>query len=377
MLSFSKNLDNVSNNIANMNTPGFKGSDTFYRSLTTGDSALGTQVSGQEQRFARGDIRQTGNDSDLAINGEGYFILLDNGESRYTRAGQFTLNEQNQLVDRVTGNQVAAINSNGQLQAVDLSNQRVLAPSATTALNFTGNLSADMTTVNVDGLSVFNGLGEQQNLNFAFTNTNSTTSGSWQVVVSDGNGNTLTTQTIQFGADGTPVAGSNSFTVTLTDSQGGTDNVTINFGTAGSFAGATSVAGGDTSTISGVAADGNAIGALTSVSFNAQGQIQLNYSNGETADGPTLAIASFTDQSVLDILEGSVFTSSDNSGLTIGEAGSGSRGAIASGNIELSNVDLSREFADMIVIQRGYQASSRILNVANQLLDQLYENTRG
>ncbi len=377
MLSFSKNLDNVSNNIANMNTPGFKASDTFYRSLTSGDTALGTQVSGQEQRFSSGDVRQTGNATDLAIAGESFFVLLENGDARYTRAGQFSFNDEGFLVDSVTGSQVAAVNDSGQLEPVSISNLRVLAPQATTEIAFTGNLSTDMNTVNIDGVTAFNGLGEQVTLNFQFTNNSATTAGSWTVLVTDSNGNTLHQDNILFDGNGTPVNNANSLSFDLTDSQGGTDTLNLSFGDGGAFSGSTSVSGGSTSTLQANVTDGHTIASLTGVSFTSQGQLQLTYSNGQVEDGPFLAVANFTDQSVLDLVEGSVFSSVDNSGLSIGKANSGGRGSIVAESIELSNVDLSREFADMIIIQRGYQASSRILNVANQLLDQLYENTRG
>lgn len=377
MLSFSRNLDNVSNNIANMNTPGFKGSDTFYRSLTSGETALGTQVSGQSQRFTAGEIRQTGNASDLAIAGEGFFVLLQDGEVKYTRAGQFEFNESGQLVDSVSGGQVAAVDANGDLQAVDISNSRILAPQATSTVSLTGNLSTDMATHSLTGINVFNGIGEQQTLSIDFTNNSGVTAGSWLVEVKDSNGATIHNGEIRFGTDGTPVTNFNSLSFNITDSNGGTDQVTLNFGTTGSFAGSTSVSGGATSTIQATVDNGRAIAALTTVSFDANGTLQFNYSNGETVAGPTLALASFTNESALEIDAGSVFTASDASGATIGTAGQSGLGTIVAESIELSNVDLSREFADMIVIQRGYQASSRILNIANQLLDQLFENTRG
>lgn len=376
MLSFSQNLDNVSNNIANMNTPGFKASDTFYRSLTNGDSALGTQISGQEQRFGNGDIRQTGNASDLAISGNGFFVLLVEGKPQFTRAGQFSFNENGLLVDSSTGAQVAAIDDSGQLVPIDISSARVLAPQATSMVNFSGNLSTDMTSVEVNGVTVFNGLGEEVSLDLTFTNNSATTAGSWLVEVRDADGTVIQNGEVRFGSDGTPVDGFTSFTLAISDSQGGSDTVTLDFGTSGSFAGSTSVSGGDTSTLQATVEDGFAIASLSTVSFTSNGQLQLNYSNGETIDGAFLALANFTDVSVLELVSGSTFSASDDAGQSITRAGEEGAGIVLAESIELSNVDLSREFADMIIIQRGYQASSRILNIANQLLDQLYENTR-
>ena len=377
MFSFSKNLDNVSNNIANMNTPGFKGSDTFYTSLTNGDSSAGTQISGQGQRFTAGDIRQTGNAGDLAIGGEGFFVLLNDSEVQYSRAGQFLFNDEGMLVDSVSGGQVASINDSGQLESISIDDMRVLAPQATSGLSFSGNLSTDMTTHTVSGLQVFNSLGEQRTVSFEFTNNSSTLAGSWLVTVTDENGKTVGNSEIRFDTDGTPVDDFSSVSFDITDANGGTATIVAEFGANGSFADSTSVSGGATSTLHASVDDGFAMSSLTTVDFTSDGKVILNYANGETVDGPTLALANFNNTSTLEVVEGSLFRAKDNSSRTLATAGESGLGTVISESIELSNVDLSREFADMIIIQRGYQASSRVLNVANQLLDQLYENTRG
>ena len=377
MFSFSRNLDNVSNNIANLNTPGFKGSDTFYSSLTSGGNAIGTQISGEQQRLTQGEIRQTGNPGDLAISGNGFFVLQQDGQTFYTRAGQFQFNDEGFLVDPGSGAQVAAVNDSGQLEPINIDNFRVLAPEATSLVNFAGNLSSDQASETVSGITVFNGLGEQVNLNFAFTNNSSTTPGSWNVVVTDDDGNTLATQEIRFNDDGTPAENFNELSIDLTDSNGGVDTVRFSFGEPGSFAGTTSVSGGDSSTVQATVTDGFELSGLTTISFDPTGQLQLNYANGQSIQGPTLALASFSNEATLSIESGSIFAAEDISTRTIGTAGESGLGSIVSESIELSNVDLSREFADMIIIQRGFQASSRILNVSNELLDQLYENTRG
>ena len=376
MLSFSRNLDNISDNIANMNTPGFKGKDTFYRSLTSENGALGAQISGNGYRFGEGDVRQTGNAGDLAISGEGFFVLLNDGEVQYTRAGQFQFNDEGILIDTNSGGQVAAVNEKGELVPIDISAYRILAPTPTSTIDFAGNLSTDMTDHDVAGIRVFNGLGESQDLTFKFTNNSGVTAGSWLVEIEDADGNTLHNGEIRFDADGTPLTDFNSLSFEITDSNGGKDEITVNFGENGNFSGSTSVSGGATSSIQGTVADGHAISSLAKVRFESDGTIRLEYANGETLDGPNLALATFADQSNLEQVSGSVFRAADGSARTIGKPGEGGLGSLISESIELSNVDLSREFADMIIIQRGYQASSRILNVANQLLDQLYENTR-
>jgi flagellar hook protein FlgE len=376
LFSFSRNLDNVSNNIANLNTPGFKGSDSFYSSLTSGGNPIGTQISGEQARLTQGEIRQTGNPGDLAISGNGFFILQQDGQTQYTRAGQFQFNDEGFLVDPASGAQVAAVNESGELEPINIDNFRVLAPEATSQVNFSGNLSSDQAVETISGITVFNGLGEEVSLNFEFTNNGATTPGSWNLVVTDDEGNTLATEEIRFNADGTPAQDFNELTLELTDSNGGVDAVRFSFGEPGSFANTTSVSGGDSSSVQATVVDGFEIGSLTSIDFDQRGQLQLNYSNGQSLDGPTLALATFTNESTLSIASGSRFEAADISTRSIGIAGDPGFGGIVSESIELSNVDLSREFADMIIIQRGFQASSRILNVSNELLDQLYENTR-
>ena len=116
---------------------------------------------------------------------------------------------------------------------------------------------------------------------------------------------------------------------------------------------------------------------MTSALFDSSGELQLTYANGEERTGDKIALASFIDVSALKSEQGSLFKATSNKTRELSYAGEGSFGQIASKSLELSNVDLSSEFADMIVIQNGYQASSRILNVSNQLLETLFENTRG
>ncbi|MFT4925216.1 MAG: flagellar hook protein FlgE [Phenylobacterium sp.] len=381
LFSFSKNLDSVSNNIANMNTPGFRGQDTFYRSLSSGDqgTGYGTQVSGQGYRFSEGDVRQTGNATDMAIAGNGFFVLRDGDNLLYTRAGQFAFNDQGILTDSVSGLEVGAINANGQIESLDISTYRALAPESTSEVTFSGNLSQGAAEHSINGLTVYNALGEAVEVNLKFTNEEATLAGSWTVAVTDKDGVAITTNTaeIRFGTDGTPLAGFTGLSFNLTDSLGGTSTVALNFGTSGDITGSTSTDAGTTSTLQGTVTDGSPIAVLTGINFAADGVLKLSYNNGKVNDGPVLALANFTNDSALKLVDGSIFSAGDVSGRSLGQPGQDSLGSLVAQSIELSNVDLSREFADMIIIQRGYQASSRILNVANQMLEQLYDSTRG
>lgn len=378
MLSFSKNLDNVSNNVANLNTPGFKASDTFYRSLTSGDSAVGTQVFGQENRFTAGDIRQTGNSTDLAISGSGFFVLLDEGEARYTRAGQFTFNSDGYLVDVVTGSKVAALNEGGSLSEVHINDHRVLSPTPSTSISFKGNLSTDVDEFLISEVDIFNTIGEKStySISFAKDTSEEAIAGSWLVEIRNSESVLLDSKIVRFSTDGTPVDKFNSLEMKLSTTPDA-QLINLEFGDPEKFNNSTSVSGGSTSTLAATVDDGYGLSNLTTVEFTSDGMLQYSYENGEKVDGATLALASFTNLKNLELDQGSIFKSTAGVNPNLGSPGVGGLGRIIVESIELSNVDLSREFADMIVIQRGYQASSRILNVSNELIDQLYESTRG
>lgn len=374
MFSFSSNLDTVSNNIANMNTPGFRGAENFYKSLSYSDGGYGTQIDTLGYRFTAGDIRQTGNATDLAISGNGFFTLLKGEQQFYSRAGQFVFNDQGILTDRNSGAVVAALDDNGQLQPLDISSLRVLPPQATSTVSLSGNLSSDAADHVINGVVAYNALGEATELKLTF-NKSATVAGAWTVTVTDADNTTLHSAEIRFNADGSPATGFNSFSFELEDSRGTKTPVSFNFGDG--FGAATSVASGGTSTLKAKVDDGYALSALQQISFAADGALTLKYANGEEKTHLRLAISDFGNKDALEQVEGSLFRSNDNTSLIQGRAGEGSLGQIVPQSLELSNVDLSKEFADMIIIQRGYQASSRMLNVANQMLEQLYENTRG
>ena len=379
MVSFQKNLDTVSNNIANMNTPGYRGSESFYKSLSFGNGenggqSYGTQISGLGYRFAAGDIRQTGNATDLAIAGNGFFTLMQDGELFFTRAGQFSFNENGVLVDKTSGASVAAFDEQGKLVELDISQQRVLQPEATSKIDFTGNLSSDQASHNIAGVKVFNSLGEEIEVTVSFTK-HDTQAGGWNVTITDADNKELGKGEIRFSADGAPTDGFSKLSFSVSDSRGGSNSIELNFGSG--FGMATSVSTGTTSTIRADVKDGSAISELQRLSFDSTGTLVLNYSNGEERKHNTLALSDFSNKEALTLVEGSLFKAQSDDGRTTAKAGEAGIGSVAAESLELSNVDLSKEFADMIIIQRGYQASSRMLNVANQMLEQLYESTRG
>lgn len=376
MFSFSKSLDNVSNNIANMNTPGFRGTNTFLQSVSSdGDQGVGTKVQGTSSRLESGEIRQTGSSTDLAIAGKGMFILRDQGgELFYTRAGQFAIGSENILLDNNTGMEVMSISESGNLERVDVTDSRILPAEATTQIDFRGNLSSSDNEFEVSPVTVIDAGGDSHNLTLEFENP-ATSTDTWNISVLNSDGDILVSDEIQFDATGAPLAGFNTFDADL-ELGGEIQTVSFNFGEPGSFSGATQLSGSSSSLGVGEI-DGNGVLGLARVGFDESGVMELQYSNGTTLEGPQIALANFDNDSSLSSVSGSLYRSNTNSTPDYGRPTEGALGSIEAGSIELSNVDLTQEFADMMIIQRGYQASSRAMSVANELLEQLYNTTRG
>lgn len=377
LFAFSKGLDNVSNNVSNMNTPGFRGSDTFYRSVSgQGGDGLGARVTGTEVRTKPGDPRQTGNATDLAISGAGYFILRDgSNEALYSRAGQFQINTDGFLVDTVTQKRVAGLDAGGALVDINIKDQRSLPPKPTTRVELIGSLARSGPfdpTHKITSVQVFDASGVTHSLTLEFE-PQPVPANSWRVMVTDSSGSLLHSGSVAFGLDGTPRAGFNTLDFTLA----GTQRITLDFGTPGSFNLASEVASGPTHSLGARVVDGSAIAGLSTLSFDDKGVVKLSYANGEKRDGSQLALADFPDESALIGAENSLYRAPGNLRPIYGPPASGVYGRIQGGYLELSNVDLAQEFGDILIIQRGYQASSRVMTVSNEMLEQLYNSTRG
>ncbi|MEM9101512.1 MAG: flagellar basal-body rod protein FlgF [Pseudomonadota bacterium] len=385
MLTFSRGLDSISNNIANMNTPGYRGSEVFYRSVLGPDnSGIGSQIAGDSLRLESGDINQTNNATDLAINGQGYFILQDGDTQYYTRGGAFEFNSDGILVDRATGYQVMGITEAGELINMDISELAVYPPEPTTQLNFSGNLAPEQEdSYQTQNAFYINSRGEEIELVFEFTyrdlNTGSSTLQTWEYTVSTTGDNA---QIIAFGTmdfiNGSISGFDNEEQITIPADANGTAEeeqvLTLSFGD-GVFREITNNSGTSNVTVS--LEDGVAAGGLLNSFFTPEGVIRLEYSNGQTQDGAQLALVYSSSGKDLEQAEGNLFTAKNSATLQFGRPGEDIFGDVLGSFIELSNVDMAREFADMIIIQRGYQASSRVLSIANELVEQLYSNTGG
>ena len=373
LFSFSRSLNTISDNISNMNTPGFRGSQSFFESM---QDEHGTRIAGTGRDLSEGQIQQSGSDTDAAIDGSGLFILRDaQGRTFYTRSGQFTFDETGKLVDTVNRYFVQGFDPSGTLGGIDISDYRTLPAEATSTVKIVGNIAASPTTQSVSSIVVYDALGTAHTFSLTLTSNTATTAGSWQVAVKDENGTSVGTGEIRFSTSGTLQPGYNS--VTVTPSLGGASQpIVFDFGTPGSLSGATSISG-TPSNVSAQVVDGHGTIGISSEQFDAEGVLQLTYADGEKKAGPQLALASFADESQLQIADGNLYREPKSQKAEVGRPGTGSFGRIDGGSLEMSNVDLTRELADMIVVQRGYQASSRVMTVSSDMLQQLYDATRG
>lgn len=387
MMTFSRGLDVISNNVSNLNTPGYKANDLLFQDLfynyrmasesgmNNPGSEIGNGVTGDRtvMREGQGEISQTGNSTDIAIDGNGFFILRDGSDIYYTRAGQFEIDEEGYLVSRTNQARVAGF-EDGELIDINvdaLGNNR---PQATTEIILTNNLSSEATEHVVNGVEIYDALGGSHIINLTFTNDE----GVWRIAITDEQDNEIASGgEIQFQADGSPDAGFNRYNFEFAPDGVSSTDIVLNFGEPGSFTGVTSFATGENSELKVDSQDGYPSGSLIQLGFDRDGTLTVEYSNGKDDESTQLALAWFDDVQALRQIGSGLFLSGDDNEPTIDAPLQGVMGEIVEKSLELSNVDLTLEFTDLIIMQRGFQGSSQILTTANEMMQQLLELGRG
>jgi flagellar hook protein FlgE len=378
-------MDVTGNNIANVNTAGFKTSQTVFQDtlsqLVQGAGApqgnaggtnpaqvgLGVRVGGIFTNFGQGSAQATGRSTDLMIQGDGFFVVQKDGQDLYTRAGAFNFDSLGQLVSpdgaKVMGWGAVkgAINTNAAAGPLTLPIGTMLPPAPTTKIDLGGNLKGDApngTTITTS-ITAYDAQGNAIPVQTEFVKTSATT---WDVTITDGAGKT-TAQALSFKSDGTgATTGTPPATTptTLTSTSG----LIIELGTTTNFAGA--------STVAALHQDGSAVGSLQAFSISPNGTLVGVFSNGLRQDLGQIAMASFNNPPGLEKVGNTAFRATVNSGVAqLGVAGSGGRGALAGGSLEMSNVDLAQEFTNLIVAQRGFQANSKVITASDEILQDL------
>lgn len=380
LTAYSKGLQTISNNVANMNTPGFKGStprfeDTCYGQQFAG-SAPGTPStmqfgSGVEYGYAslnmqQGDLRSSTGQLDLAIQGDGFLTLLDAGTPRYARTGQFTIGSDGFIEDKVTGLRLAGLTDTGKIGPIFMADRMINPPKASTQVKFSENLSTGAEDFSIPNIDVYDANGGKYTLTVSFAPDSEIIPGRWKVTVSDEYGVPVTEGPLQFNG-GVPEPGADTLDFSLTSKGGAPLNLTFY------FSGVTSFSAGTNSTMRISGKDGYGLGTLTSLSINDDGKIEINYSNGHKDVTDTVAIANFRDRQQLSQVGNGLFDASHAGRPAWSASNKDGVGTLYSGSTEASNVDLSREFGQLIMIQRGFQASSQVISTANEMLMQLFQ----
>lgn len=390
MNAYRTGLDVISNNVANMNTPGFKLSDPLFRDLVrqyggaigsagSGQSGTGAGVrtDGSVMSFEQGELRDTGNSFDAAVDGAGFFVLELEGERIFTRAGQFELNEEGFLVERGSGARVVVNTDSSAFGHFNVTDERVFPPRTTTEVRLSGVLArgGTSTSYEIPKVTVIDSVGAKRDLKVRFAR-DAQEPLMWRMEIVDSNNAVVGSGSIRFNDDGTPATDANSLSVTIAAPTGSFD-VVFTAGDAGTFGGVTSVQGSTTSQVQLSKQNGVELGSLTKTEFTDRGEIKLTYSNGETRNVARLALARFETPDQMLPLGGSHFAVKNEHDPFYGGALESGLGRVAGGKIELSNVDLTGQFTDLIIVQRGYQASSQVTSVANEMMQQLLAMSSG
>lgn len=375
LLGYEKGLRVISNDTANLNTPGFKGSDLLFADLfyssdpTTKEPAQygnGLTTLGTALNFQQGEMQNTGGSLDLAVDGEGLFVLQDaSGQIRYTRDGQFKFDDNGFLVTSSTGEKVMALDDSKNLVPVSIASVGTNPAQATGTIAFKGNIDAAGTTYTLGSVTVVDNAGTSHTLSVKFDAVSGST-GTWNVTLLDGTTSVGEGQ-IAF-LNGLPDPAHD--TVSLTYTPAGQDPVTLKLDFSNGVTSYSS--GGNQSTIAVASQDGRAAGTLTGTSFDETGTLVLSYSNGQTVKNARLALGRFNSPDAVSAVGSNEFESKDPGAWQLGMAEADGFGKVSSGTLEMSNVDLSQEFSALVIMQRGYQASSQVVSAANDMINELF-----
>jgi flagellar hook protein FlgE len=382
-------LDVIGDNIANVNTIGFKSSrvtfkDLFSQTLRAATSAhgdrggsnpiqvgLGVTLGSIDTNHGDGSTQYTGNGTDLAIEGSGFFIIRDGNTLMYTRAGNFSLDEEGYLTVPGSGLRVQGLEAGteGKLTDIRVSTGETFNPVATTEVQFANNLNVEAApgTTITNTVEVYDSLGRLHTVELTFTKEPDENAWQWDATIAGMAGLTVDPATAKIAFDESGrIIGDSKFKLTW----GPGDELAVPIEFDIDFSSVTGAAG-ETS-ISVPYRNGAPQGSLKSHSIDGAGNVVGEFSNGLIQNIGQVAMARFANPGGLTKVGNTAFAESNNSGLKqIGQAGTAGFGSIASSSLEMSNVDLSLEFTEMIVTQRGLQANSRIITTSDEVLQEV------
>ncbi|HEY0795058.1 MAG TPA: flagellar hook protein FlgE [Acidisarcina sp.] len=387
-------LQSVSNNLANINTDGYKDqtvsfSDIFFQAGTTNGSGdplqtgVGTKVASTNGDFTEGNLSPTGIASNMALQGDGFFITQQSdGLNEYTRAGDFTANSSGELVtpggDLVLGYGAEAgiVSASGPLQPLQVGSSAVAPAAPTTTFNITANLQSSA-AVGATASTTFTGydsLGTPHIFTVQYTKTGSN---AWSYNISlpaadtggPGTSTTVASGNLVFSNTGQLTAPTGTVSgIAVSPLVDGAAPMNMTWNLDDNSGNPTITQVDNPSATSYTSQNGYASGSLLSYAVQPDGTIEGTFSNGKSLALGQVAIAKFANLQGLSRSGNNSFEETAASGLpVVGVAGTGGRGTVVGGSVEQSNVDIAAEFAKMIVAQQAYQANAKSVTTFDQI----------
>lgn len=392
-------MDVIGNNIANVNTVAYKSSrvtfEEAFAQLVQGASrppgnsnnvsggvnpiqvGLGMGIGSIDLLYTQGNLETTGVATDLAIQGDSFFVVSDGTQPYYTRSGSFQLDANGRLVSSTNGFVVQGnLAVDGILQDgitdIFLPFGQKAAPRATSLVSMSGNLDAEALVGDVreTTITVYDATGFRDDMTITFTKASATT---WDYAIDVEQGTAVSgnTGTLTFDAQGRLAAPVPATPFVYTPASGAADvSIEVDFGAAGDLGGLSQFAAPSTAVLQ--EQDGYTMGDLERFDVDQNGIITGAFTNGVTLTLGQIALADFNNPAGLIRAGDNMYQISANSGAAVmGFAGEGSQSTLVAGALEMSNVDLAQEFTNMITAQRGFQSNARVITTADELLQEL------
>jgi flagellar hook protein FlgE len=380
----------IGNNIANVGTTGFKSSRASFADLVSaslggassaGQVGLGVFLNDIQTSFTQGSLSNTGNTLDLAIDGDGFFQLADNtGTTTYSRAGQFEVNNVGEIVDPsgrfLQGYQASTTGIIlGTIGNITLSTGTI-APQATSTSAVEANLDSaatvpatafdvtDATTYNFsNGITIYDSLGAQHELRLYYVK--SSTANTWNLYSQIDGGAAAARTNLVFNSSGVlTTGGAQTFSLAIAGGAATPQSVAMDFSAITQF--------GAASNLTNQTQDGFTAGSFQKLAIDQVGRVVAQFSNGQTRTLAQIVLSRFTNPNGLTRSGENGFAETVDSGAPLqGTPTNNGLGRLLSQSIEQSNVDLGKEFVDMIITQRAFQAHSRAITTSDEMLQEL------
>ncbi|MFP2238800.1 flagellar hook protein FlgE [Pseudescherichia vulneris] len=382
--AINQQLGAISNNIANSGTVGFKSGRAEFASLYAEGQPLGVGVTNVAQSISKsGNIFSSANSLDLAINGNGFFVMRDSaGTTAYTRAGYMQTDSQGNLINNQGMYlQGYPVDASGAIQTGSVGNLTINSGSipakATSTLDFTANLNAneelpktatfdpaDESSYNhTDATQVFDSLGREHTLKQYFVKT---ADNEWEVHYYMDDQKLSNTQKLTFTEQG--ILKEPNGTVSITADIAGADSIDLALNYNG-----TTQFGSDFS-VSKKNGNGYASGECTGQMIDKDGSVYATFSNGERLLQGQVILATFANPNGLSSQNGTTWSQTSSSGAPLtGTPGSGLLGALSSNTLESSNVDLTAELVGLMTAQRNYQANTKVISTNDSMMTALFQ----